>query len=147
MKPGFREARLSSSDLYSWVIYLLREYLACSYLISSCDLISSHTLSREGLRKYFNVKSLKAPRGHCSYGRREVFQLLNVFPLAGKLTQCHTMMPICHPRVICTNERQTNDLTTCIWRNKVFPKLNTPTFFVLLQRIEVTALAETSFQF
>lgn len=140
---GFREAGLSSSDLYSWVIYLLREYLACSYLISSCDLISSHTLSREGLRKYFNVKSLKAPWGHCSYG----VWAAQCFPLAGKLTQCHTRMPICHQRVICTNERQTNDLTMSIWRNKVFPKLNTPAFFVFLQRIEVTALAETSLQF
>lgn len=54
------------------------------------------------------------------------------FPLAGKLTLCHTMMPICHRRVICTNERQTNDLTTWIWRNKVFPKLNTLAFFCAL---------------
>lgn len=52
------------------------------------------------------------------------------FPLAGGLTQCHTMMPICHQRVTCTNERQTNDLAACIWRNKVFPKLNMQAFLV-----------------
>lgn len=69
------------------------------------------------------------------------------FPLAGGLTQCHTMMPICHQRVTGKNERQTNDLTMWIWSNKVFPKLNIQAFFVFFQRIEVTALAETSLQF
>lgn len=67
------------------------------------------------------------------------------FPLAGRLTQCHAM-PICHQRVICTNAIQTDDLTLWIWRNKVFPKLNMPVFFVFFQRTEVTALAETSLQ-
>lgn len=64
------------------------------------------------------------------------------FPLAGGLTQCHTMMPICHQRVTGKN-----DLTMWIWSNKVLPKLNIQAFFVFFQRTEVTALAETSLQF
>lgn len=70
------------------------------------------------LGQHVHVKGLFEPLQHFwSLAGLWEFWAAEYFPLAGRLTQCCTTMPIRHQRVICTSERQTNDLTMWIWRN------------------------------